>query len=218
MIFSFKSTSKLLGFILLSILFIVSSIFAATPDSLSPLLSLVRKNYSPETSLSAKFSQTIYWNVREKEEKRKGRICLAPGDKFRVTIDKETIVSNGETFWQYSAGANQVVMKKIADVDRSALPSQIFARYLLAYPFREVERKKNIVQFSGKSDSAGAPYKEIRLWVRETGGQLTRCVLIDRNDNTFTYAFTAMVFGKNLPRETFEFDVPKNARIVDMRK
>lgn len=192
--------------------------FADSTDSISPLLSILRKNYSPETPLSAKFSQTIYWSVREKEEKRKGRIILAPGDRFRVTLDKETFVSNGETFWQYSAGTNQVVVKRLADVDRSTLPSQIFTRYIAAYPFREQGRKKGVAQIAWKSDSVDAPYTTIQLWVREVDGRITRCVLIDRNDNTFTYAFTAMVFGKNLPKEMFEFDVPKNVRIVDMRK
>ena len=35
--------------------------------SSSPLLSLIRKNYNPQTPLSTKFTLTLYWSVREKE-------------------------------------------------------------------------------------------------------------------------------------------------------
>jgi outer membrane lipoprotein-sorting protein len=219
MTLSFKSNGKLWGFLFPVMAITVSSGYAdTTANAGSPLLSLLRKNYSAETTLSTKFTLTVYWNVREKEEKKKGRICLAPGDRFRVTIGDETFVSSGETFWQHSAGTNQVIIKKLADVDRSALPSQIFGTYLSAYPFREVGRKKDVVVFAWKSDSRETHYREIQVAVKEKAGRITRCVLTDHNGNTYTYAFSATVFGEKIPKERFEFNVPKDARIVDVRQ
>jgi outer membrane lipoprotein-sorting protein len=220
MTLSFNSNGKPWGLLSLVVAIAVSSVDADTASSpVSPLLSLLRKNYSAETTLSTKFTQTIYWSVREKEEKKKkGSICLAPKDRFRVTIGSETFVSSGETFWQHSAGTNQVVIKKLADVDRSAFPSEIFARYLSACPFREVGRKKDVVLFSWKSDSVETLYREIQVAVKEKAGLITRCVMTDHNGNIFTYAFSATVFGEKFPRERFEFNAPENARIVDMRQ
>ena len=214
----YKSNHRFFGLGLLILNLVVPTVFAATPDSISPLLSLLRKNYGPEASFSTKFTLTICWNVREKEEKSKGRIVLAPGDRFRVTIDKETFVSDGETYRQYSAGTNQVIVKNLADADRSTLPSQIFARYIAAYPFREVGRKKGCARFAWKSDSGETRYREIRVEVQEKGGRITRCVLTDNNSNTFTYTFSSTVFGEKFTKERFAFNAPKNARIVDMRQ
>ncbi|MBN2188051.1 MAG: outer membrane lipoprotein carrier protein LolA [Chitinispirillaceae bacterium] len=195
------------------------SVSAGAPAAaVSPLLSLLRKNYGPESSLSTKFTLTIYWSVREKEEKKKGRILLASGDRFRVTIDKETFVSDGETFRHYTAGANQVVVRNLADVDRSALPSQIFFRYITAFPFREAGRGKGRARFAWKSDSGETRYREIAVDVLKKDGRITGCVLTDKNDNVFTYTFSSTVFGKKHAKEGFVFNVPKNARIVDMRQ
>lgn len=214
-----KLNHRLLGLGLIILNLAVSSVHSdTTATTVSPLLSLLRKNYNPETPLSAKFSLTIYWSVREKEEKKKGTIILAPGDRFRITLGSETFVSNGETFWQYSPTTNQVVVKRLADVDRTALPSRILDRSIAGYPFREVERKKDLVRLAWKSDSAGAPYSHIVVWVQETDGTISRCVMTDRNENTFTYVFSATTFGKNISKERFEFELPKNARIIDMRK
>jgi len=217
--FTFKSNCWLKGLLFLVMAVAVSSVYSdtsATADS--PLLSLIRKNYGPGASLSAKFTLTIYWNVREKEEKKKGRILLAPGDRFRVTIDKETFVSDGKTYWQYSAGTNQVVIRNLADVDRSTLPSHIFDRYIAAYPFREAGQNRGVVRFSWKSDSGKTQYREIAIDVQEKGGRITRCVLTDNNGNLFTYAFYSTAFAERLAQERFSFDAPKKTRIVDMRK
>jgi outer membrane lipoprotein-sorting protein len=189
---------------------------AAAPPS--PLFSLLRTNYGPDASLSAKFTLTIFWSVREKEEKIKGRIWLAPDDRFRVNIGKETYVSDGETFRHYTAGANQLVIRDLADVDRSSLPSQILARYVAAYPFREVGREKGLVKFGWKSDSAGARYRTMEVDVEKKGGRIVRCVLTDNNGNVFTYLFSSTVFGEKVTKERFAFNAPKNARVVDMRQ
>ncbi len=180
-------------------------------------LALIRKYYNPESSLSAQFSLTIFWSVREKQEKKKGSITLAAGNRFRVQTDVETWVSDGSTFWDYAPASKQVVIKRLADVDRSSLPSQIFSRYLTEFHFQESDRRDGVVQLSWKNDSADAPYASIRLWVREQAGRIERCVMTDRNGNTFTYVFSGTVFGRNFSRETFEFAIPKSARIVDMR-
>ena len=187
--------------------------------SSSPLLSLIRKNYNPQTPLSTKFTLTLYWSVREKEEKKQGSILLAPGDRFKVKAGEETFVSNGTAFWQYNDKANQVVVKPLAEVDRSTLPSQLFAGYIGACSFREVERKGGTALLSWKDDSAhSAYYTAIKVWVSIKNGCITKCALTDRNGNVFTYTFAATTFGKKFKNEEFEFAIPKNARIIDMRK
>jgi outer membrane lipoprotein-sorting protein len=214
-----KSNNMQKIFLLLIAFCAISSVGAdTTPTAIPPLLTLLRKNYDPVSSFSANFSLTIYWSVREKEEKRQGSVVLAPGDRFRASVGGETVVSDGETCWNYTASAGQVVVKRLSEVDRSMLPSQLFARYIVACPFREVANEKGVVQFAWESDSSNSSYKAIQLNVQEKSGKIARCVMTDRNDNTFTYVFSATVFGKKYSKETFEFAIPKNARMVDMRK
>ncbi len=181
------------------------------------VLPLIRKNYTPESSLSAQFTLTIYWNVREKQEKKKGSVILAPGNRFRVRTDGESWVSDGQTFWDYSPSSQQVVIKRLADVDRSSLPSQIFSRYLTEFHFREKEGRDGAIELSWNNDTAGGPYASIKLRTHGRTGRIDGCVLTDHNGNTYTYVFSGTQFGGNFSRETFEFKIPKSTRIVDMR-
>lgn len=214
-----KTAVSLLVFSIVIILAAVSS-FAGEETTLSPasLLTLVRRNYNLETPLESKLTLTIYWSVREKEEKKQGRILLAGNECFRVTVGNETFVSNGKTLWNYNSKANQVVIKDFGDVDPALHPSQLFSTYIGTCPFREKKRTVGTAQLSWSTDSSGSAYTTIRLWVEIKTGTILKCALTDRNNNIFTYSFTGTVFGKRAPKEAFDFVIPKGARVVDSRK
>jgi outer membrane lipoprotein-sorting protein len=191
---------------------------AGPEEGISPIVNLLRKNYDPKSTLSASYSLTIYWSVREKEEKRAGTIKIAPGDRFRITAGEETFVSNGETYWHSSPKANQVVIKRLVDVDISVLPSQLFARFIVSCPFKEQERANGVVRLAWTSDTSSTPYRSIAVWTKENIGRITKCVMTDRNGNVFTYTFTGTMLGTSIPGEAFRFAIPKKATVVDMRK
>jgi outer membrane lipoprotein-sorting protein len=197
---------------------IVSPLHAVSADTPSPLISLLRKNYDLSQSIATHYALTIYWSVRDKEEKRQGNISLAPGDRFCITAGDERFVSNGATYWHYTPQANQVVIKNLKEVDLSLLPSQLFARFIVSCPFKQVRSEKGVAEFIWTSDSTGAPYRSIIVKVKEKDGRIATCVMTDRNGNLFTYTFTATALGKKIPGRTFEFAIPKSARIVDLRK
>jgi outer membrane lipoprotein-sorting protein len=215
-----NKTSFLSRMLFIALSLATVSSFAGVAATLSPasLLSLVRQNYNQETPIEAKLTLTIYWSVREKEEKKQGRIILAPGDRFRVTVGNETFVSNGATLWTYNSKANQVVIRLLADVDLALHPSRLFTTYIGSCPFREKGRTNGTALLSWKSDSSSAAYTSIRVWVQVKTGSITKCILTDRNKNLFTYTFTGTIFGKKIPQEAFEFVIPNNARVVDSRK
>ncbi|MBN2035179.1 MAG: outer membrane lipoprotein carrier protein LolA [Chitinispirillaceae bacterium] len=191
---------------------------AAQDPGVGPLLNKVRSNYDLTRSLSTDYALTIYWSVREKEEKRKGSIILASNDRFHISAGDELFVSNGKTYWHYSPVAKQVVVKRLAETDMSVLPSQIFARFILSCTFRIEARDAGIAALVWENDSTTIPYTTIRVWVREKNGRIAKCVMIDRSDNRFTYTFSSTKLGRKIPGKAFEFDTPKNVRVLDMQK
>jgi outer membrane lipoprotein-sorting protein len=202
-------------------LFAAIAVFPLTSraaDAPSPLVALLRKNYDPSQSISTRYALTIYWSVREKEEKRQGTLSLASGDRFCITAGDERFVSDGTTYWHYTPQTNQVVIKDLKTVDLSLLPSQLFARFIVSCPFKQVRSEKGMAELEWMSDSTNVPYRLISVKVKEKEGRITSCVLTDRNGNVFTYTFTATTLGKTIPGRTFEFAVPKSARVVDLRK
>ncbi|HAJ78238.1 MAG TPA: hypothetical protein DCO75_00580, partial [Fibrobacteres bacterium] len=110
------------------------------------IMKTVRSMYSDNASIEISFNLHIFWKIREKEETKSGRIILARGEKFCVEIGASAWVSNGETLWQYSPDENggQVVIKRLSDVDASALPSKLLSAYLDKYSYKLKEERKGV--------------------------------------------------------------------------
>jgi chaperone LolA len=186
------------------------------------LLSRVRKNYDGNTSLSASFDLAIFWKVREKDEKKSGKIIIASGDRFHIELDKSAWVSDGKTLWQYDKGISQVVVKPVASFDPNQLPSHIITQNLVKYPFKVVENKGGTVVFAWQADSTSpvnrVAAQSVRFTVDAKAAIIKELVMVDKTGNESTYRFHGTAIGGSAPKNAFTFDIPKGARVVDSQE
>jgi outer membrane lipoprotein-sorting protein len=193
----------------------------ATPAKEPPAMTALRKNYGGNNAVTATFDLSIYWNVREKEEKKSGELLIAPGNKFKVTLGKEAFVSDGKTFWQYSEKNSQVVIRNFSDIDESTVPSKFLLSFLSNRVFAEKQRNGSTLElfWDGKGKSAGidGDYTSITAVVDEKNGSIKTLKLTDKNENIHTYTFKKTVFDKPPKDDVFRFKPPKGVEALDMR-
>ena len=190
-------------------------LFAAEPA----ISALIKRKYGKTASFQAQFEQSIYWSVREKTSKHRGTLTVAPGNRFRIELNNETYVGDGTTVWQYSRGTNQVVVRNFAELNPSIHPSRLLTTYLSDYPFKEKTRGNGVVTLIWNGDTSGTQeYRSITVEARESDGIVTSLVLVDKNMNIHTYRFKKTVFGKTPPANTFTFEAPPDATVLDNRQ
>jgi outer membrane lipoprotein-sorting protein len=186
-------------------------------------MAILRKNYSGDGAVTAAFDLSIYWNIREKEEKKSGELVVAPGNKFRVTLGKEAFVSDGKTFWQYSEKNSQVVARDFSDIDPSTIPSRFLLSFLSNRAFAEKGRDGATVElfWDGRGAARGGNveggYTAITAVVEEKTGIIKTLKLTDKNENIHTYTFKKTAFGKLPKDDVFQFKTPKGVETLDMR-
>jgi chaperone LolA len=191
----------------------------AAATACSGILETVRQKYDKATSLSSDMSLTIRWKVREKEESRSGRIYLTKGDKFRVELGETIWVSNGQTMWQYSKQTNQVIVKRILDVDLSSHPSQILSTFLNDYDYAVLEDngRQVVLQWVADSTDKTSFYRQVTAYYDTKKGYVSSFLLVDKHANESVYLFKRTEFSEQIPRELFEFEPPKGAHVLDER-
>ena len=186
------------------------------------LLSRVRKNYDGQTSLNTSFDLAIFWKVREKEEKKSGKIIVSSGDRFHIDLDKSSWVSDGKTVWQYDKSISQVVVKPVSSFDPNQLPSHIVTQILVKYPFRIVENKGGTAVFAWQADSTSpanrVAARSVRFTVDAKAAIIQELAMIDKTGNESTYRFHGTAIGGSAPKNAFTFDIPKGARVVDSQE
>jgi outer membrane lipoprotein-sorting protein len=214
---------RILAAAALTALFIITINAFAQPSAKEPaVMSQVRKNYGGASAVSAAFDLSIYWSIREKEEKKSGELLVASGNKFKVTLGKEAFVCDGATFWQYSEKNSQVVVRKFSDIDASTLPSRFLSTFLSNRAFAEKQRSGGTVEVVWSGDapaSAGVDgdYTAITAIVEEKTGIIKTLKLTDKNENVHTYTFKKTAFDKPPSNDVFRFKPPKGVEVLDMR-
>ena len=183
------------------------------------VMSLLRKNYSGVGAVTAAFDLSIYWSVREREEKKSGELLIAPGDRFKVTLGKEVFVCDGKTYWQYSEKNAQVVIHNFSDIDASTLPSKLLSSFLSTRAFTQKQSVGGTAElvWSGGAGAADDGYTAITVVIEEKSGVIKTLKLTDENENVHTYTFKKTAFDKPPKNDVFRFNAPKGVEVVDMR-
>jgi outer membrane lipoprotein-sorting protein len=186
-------------------------------QSKSDVLLPLKKKYSTQAIIKTEFQLKVWWEVREKEETKKGDLLLAPSDKFRITFGNEVYVSDGTTVYQYHTVTKLLQIKNQRDIDHSMLPSHVITSFITNYPFKEQSHseKETILLWSADSSSSSA-YKNVEITV-DNKNCIKILKLTDNNGNIFTYTFTKTEFGVTVPKGAFEFEIPSDAQVNDAR-
>lgn len=200
------------------IIFILG-LYLCKAESKDEICKKIIDNYVKNLNIESEFDQSIYWSVREKTTKNKGKIVLSSGNRFIVEVTNEKWISNGSICWYYNRKNNQVVIRNLKDFDQTLLPSYILSNYLSTCNFIEKRRDKDIVTLAYNKDStANLPYKSIVLTMDNKNGIILSLFFIDENDNEHTYVFKKTVVNKKISPQNFKFEVPSDAEIIDYRK
>ncbi|KMQ50809.1 hypothetical protein CHISP_2332 [Chitinispirillum alkaliphilum] len=182
----------------------------------NPVMNLVRENYSPDSYINLEFDHSLFWSVREREEKKSGVLLLAPGEKFRARLGNDILVSDGETYWQYSELNSQVIIHNLSDIDLSYHPSNLLSAHLTGRTFEEVSTQDNLITV--KSDQADRQFASVEIVVEKESGIIKQLKMVDNNQNINTYTFNSTVLGESIPAKEFVFDIPENTDVLDMRE
>lgn len=204
-----------------SVIILLITVFSFNAFSSEPeVLALIKKRYNPQATIEAQIDMTLYWSVREREEKKSGKIALAPEEKFRVDLGSETLVSDGKTYWQYSKKNSQVIIKNLSDIDLSWHPSGLLSSFLTGYPYeiKEKSGSETVLFWSAGTENTTSDYTDITVTAETKSGIVKKLRLTDRNGNIHTYTFKKTVFGAKIPAEVFRFEIPKEVQVHDDRQ
>ncbi|MBD3316095.1 MAG: hypothetical protein GF344_09930 [Chitinivibrionales bacterium] len=184
-----------------------------------PLIDSIRAKYDFDKGIELAFELETYWAVREKTRKRKGHVILGPDDRFRAEVDNVVWVCDGRTYWQYNNKTNQVIIKRLLDIDLSMHPSQIIKTYLTEYDFsvKEQDGREAILEGVRVSKENDGRKQTVTLWVDKKKNTIVKAVSVDRQGNRNTYMFTKTRPAAGADPGTFQFEIPEGAEVLDTR-
>ncbi|MFH0919042.1 MAG: outer membrane lipoprotein carrier protein LolA [Fibrobacterota bacterium] len=191
---------------------------AITPDE---LLLRTEKGFLDSKTITADFTLTIQWQLRDTTEKKKGRIYLNRPKKYRIELEDALFITDGSTFWRYSARNKQVVINDVSEMQDGFQPGEWFLKY--------TDKFKPVGLDSGQIAKArcyivslvpkeGDRFRNVTVWINAKSSLPAKFETTDKNDNVAEYLITAITKDKPLADSLFSFRAPKGTEVINMRE
>lgn len=208
----------------LSLLFALLTVaFAGQPacaQDAAALLERLQQTYNGEGALRADVTQTMTSPFASGASTFEGTL-VAQGDRYRVETEQQTLVTDGAVVWIYNRPRQQVIINEHVDNETAVSPSDFFAdfgeRFTVASTRTEQQDGQAHHVLTLKPKQADAPVKTLMLWMRARDAVITRLEAVDPNDTTVRFDLSNVRFDESVGAETFTFDPPQEAEVVDLR-
>ncbi|WP_400191127.1 outer membrane lipoprotein carrier protein LolA [Hymenobacter sp. B81] len=186
------------------------------------ILDQMSAKYQAMKAFKASFTQTLENQTAKVKENISGDIIVS-GPKFRLKLNGQEVINNGQTMWTYMKSENEVNISDYDPDDQEISPSQIYTLYKKGYKYA----------YAGESVEGGVPCDVIELSPEDHNNQIYKVRLnvskkdksvkswkmFKKNGNRYTFAIKK--FEPNVPTDasTFNFDKAryKGVKVIDLR-
>ncbi len=202
----------------LAVLFLNLSIDA---QDASKILKKVEKKYESITDITASFTQHIIFGVSKMEQKFEGTLKMKKGNKYRIELEQQTIVTDGKTVWSHYHINNQVMINNYKEDPKSFSPDRVLINvpknYNTVLLGEEIlfGKKNAIIKLTPKDEKSLT--KAMKVWIDLDTYLMRQIEITDVSDNFTKYIVNTIKTNTNIPDAEFKFDIPKNVETIDLR-
>ena len=169
------------------------------------------------TSIEAKFTNTFKSTVTEINESQTGTI-FTKNNSYRLEMNGQTIISDGETNWIYLKDENEVNITEIDDDENEINPSKIFTIYESGYKYKFIKEDKESYHINLFPNQNG-PFSKIELFINKPKMQISSFIMFDKQGSIYKYTIDSFIVNKEIEDEFFMFQTSNypNIEVIDLR-
>ena len=204
---------------LLVVLILITTNIYAQDEIAKSLLEELSANAKNYNNIYIEFDLMIENKNQNISEKQEGIIEIAK-EKFRLIIEDQFIVNNGESQWIYLVDMNEVQIINNSDLDELMNPVNIFTIYERDYKYNYVGvSSENGLQIQNINlfPKTSKEFIKINIEIDASKNQLRKIKIYDKNGGTLAYELKKISINTKL--EPFIFDTKNYAdiEIIDLR-
>ena len=202
---------------LIYLMFLFPCVIFAQDQKAKTILDQLSNKTKSYTSIKAKFTNTFSSTVTDINESQSGTLYLK-GDAYRLEMEAQTIICDGETNWIYLPDDEEVNITEIDDEENELNPSKIFTIYENGYKYKFVREDGKNYHIDLFPEESG-PFTKVELFINKSKMQISSFTMIDKQGSHFKYVIDSFVTNKEMKNDFFVFktsDYP-NVDVIDLR-
>jgi outer membrane lipoprotein carrier protein len=189
-------------------IFLCASVFGQ--DSTNNLLKSVQSKYNSIKSFTVNFTKSS-----GSKEDFSGKLFLKKENKLRIELKNNTIITDGETFWNYNKKENKVIINNYDESEPSELSLNSFINN---YPAKSnvssgEEGNLNTLTFIPKTSDLN--FNSAKLYINKDN--LVEKVVVKSTSGNSTISLSGYKLNEDIPDSEFIFSPPKGMKVIDLR-
>jgi chaperone LolA len=186
-------------------------------------LSKTTKTYK---TINADYVFTMLNKEGKQTEKQNGKVQIK-GDKFKLEIPGNTIMSDGKTLWNFNKDAKEVTLKNFDTKNEDQLnPSKLFTMYETGYKYKFDKEEKvgtvmcSIIDLYPADKPEKKKFHTVKLYVDKAKKQIAQIKMIMKDGTKQVYELKSIKPNLILDDKVFVFDTKglKADQIIDERE
>lgn len=194
---------------------------AAAGDDAQELLAKLQDRYKSVRDASVTFSQHVLFGVTKSESSFRGSFVMKKGNKYRLELEDQTIVTDGKSLWSYSKANNQVIINVYREDPKSFSPDKVLVsvpdNYVAAIVGAETYRASETTILKLTPKAKRGSLRWMKIWVDREDELMRKIQVFDAGENTITYELDEILLNTGVADSRFEFVPPPKAEVIDLR-
>jgi outer membrane lipoprotein-sorting protein len=187
------------------------------------ILKKVSEKFRRYKSVKATFIISIENQKDKSSDVQKGTIQLK-GDKYRLHVADQDIISDGKTVWTYMKDANEIQVNNASKDTNAITPANFLTLYEKGFLFKFIgeEKEKGMVYQLVELipvDPKKKSVVKVKLRISKKEQMINTARLIDKNGNIVTYKIENLFPDSASADSLFNFNVKNypGAELIDLR-
>ena len=199
------------------ILLIFPCILIAQDNRAKQILDELSSKTRTYSTIKAKFTNTFNSTVTDLNESQTGTIFIK-NNSYRLEMNGQTIISDGETNWIYLKDENEVNITETDDEENELNPSKIFTIYESGYKYKFIKEDKESYHIDLFPNENG-PFSKIELFINKPKMQISSFIMFDKQGSIYKYTIDSFSVNKKIEDNFFMFQISNypNIEVIDLR-
>jgi len=195
--------------------------FSQAKKTSEEILKQVSETTKSFTSIRVNFTYNMD-NPGAKVHESESGILLVKGDKYRLDISGQLVISDAKTSWTYISDANEVQINSVEEDANALTPTKLLTSYNEDYKSKLVNeiskdgRTLYVIELKPNTDKN---YTNVEMQIDKELYRIVRIAIQDKSGNTFSYIVNK--FETNIPVKdtdfTFNDKEHPGVEVIDMR-
>ncbi len=185
------------------------------------VLSRLERRYQSTRDLYASFTQIVRFGVTGNTQLFAGKLWMRKGNRYRIEMEQQTIVTDGKTVWTFSELNKQVLIDKFRDDANAFTPDKVLVNVPKNYFANIIGNEKvddgEILILKLVPREKKSLTKSMKVWVNTSEWLMAKVEVLDVSDNQTTYLIKDLKINEGIADNLFHFDIPSDVEVVDLR-